>query len=122
MIMAQFPPTDKTSALVGGARHRLPNRRNSSTISTRFRGADFAITYSRFGDGSVAEIFISPTKVGSDAAEDARDAAIIISLALQSGVGLDQLRHSISRANGTATSVARHAIDVIAQEEGEGDR
>jgi ribonucleoside-diphosphate reductase alpha chain len=98
-------------------RLRLPNRRSSSTVATRFRGADFAITFSKFCDGRVAEVFVDPHRIGSDLAEAARDVGIVISLALQSGVSLDDLRHSISRAHGTPTSIAGHVLDLVAEED-----
>jgi hypothetical protein len=98
------------------ARRRLANRRRSETIETEFRGAHFAITFSRFVDGGIAEVFIDPARIGSDLSEAARDAAIIVSLTLQHGVPLDQLRHSISRANGKPTSIAGFAIDLLADE------
>jgi hypothetical protein len=37
-------------------------------------------------------------------------------LALQSGGWLDQLSHSISRANGAPTSIAGHVIDLLKRE------
>src|SRR6476660_10327844 len=64
-------------------RHRLPNRRQSQLIRTTFRGCNYTLTISRFESGALAEVFCDPTKIGSDAAADASDASILISLALQ---------------------------------------
>lgn len=77
------------------SRHHLPNRRPATLISIIFRGGRYSIAASRFEDGSLAELFIHPGKTGSDAADDARDIAILISLALQYGVPVETLRHAV---------------------------
>lgn len=50
---------------------------------------------SHFKDGRPAEIFIDTAKAASEAADDARDIAILISLALQHGAPVDTIRHAV---------------------------
>ena len=69
----------------GMTRLRLPNRRPGETIGFEFRGAAYTATFSRFPDGRLAELFIDAAKPSNDAADDARDAAVCLSLALQFG-------------------------------------
>jgi hypothetical protein len=100
------------------ARARLPNRRSSENLETRFRGKPFTLTFSRFADGRIAEAFIDPGKIGNDLAEDARDFAILISIALQHGVPLAVLRSSVSRSGGDRpATIAGHALDCLSLEE-----
>ena len=79
-------------------RRVLPNRRHNETVSFEFNGGKHCFTVSRFDDGSVAEVFTS-VHYGAGAAEEsyARDAAIILSLALQYGASLAIIRHAITR-------------------------
>src|SRR5947209_11303979 len=101
-------------------RLRLPNRRSSVTVETYFKGTRYAITFSRLSDtdgAGIGEPFIDPHRIGSDLAEAARDVGIIVSIALQSGVPLEQLKHSISRAHGAPTSIAGHVLDLVSDEE-----
>jgi hypothetical protein len=61
------------------SRERLANRRASESFSFRCNGMPYAATVSRFGDGRLAEIFLTNGKAGSDAA--ARDSAVVGSIA-----------------------------------------
>lgn len=62
-------------------RARLPNRRRSETFGFEINGMRYTMTISRFGDGRVAELFLSNHKAGSQADANAKDAAIILSFA-----------------------------------------
>lgn len=69
----------------------------------------------------VAEVFINCAKTTSAQAANARDAAILISLALQHGVTLDTLRHGLTRdqtyeGKEPPSSIAGHALDLVAAE------
>ena len=80
-------------------RRTLPLRRQSEIEPMTFRGQTYHVGLSRFDDGSLAETFVStPVKSTSSAAADARDVAILISVALQHGASVDELRHSITRS------------------------
>lgn len=63
---------------------------------------------------SAAEMFMRSQKPGSDAEAEARDAGIAISLAMQSGVSLSDLQHSVTRTDtGEPMTMTGAAIDAI---------
>jgi hypothetical protein len=78
-------------------RRVLPNRRSSETITVEVNGLGYTVTCSRFSDGRLGEVFIGNHKVNSGADTAARDAGILLSLALQHGVDPDVIRHAVSR-------------------------
>jgi hypothetical protein len=63
-------------------RERLPNRRASTSFDIEVGGLKYTATVSRFADGRIGELFITNGKAGSDSDANARDAAIITSIAL----------------------------------------
>ena len=81
-------------------RHRLPNRRAHETRSIDFDGRRFSLGVGRFPDGSPAEVFVNAPKAGSGYDALARDAGILLSLALQSGASLSDIRKALSREPG----------------------
>lgn len=83
-------------------RHRLPNRRRCEFIDTQFRGRKYTIVVNRFTNGKIGEIFIEPTKTGTDLSEDSRDSAIIVSVALQFRTPLEALLDTVLANNGGA--------------------
>jgi hypothetical protein len=96
-------------------RKRLPNRRICETLQIEANGMPFTVSFSRFDDGSLAEIFISNHKAGSHADVAARDSAVVASLALQHGVALDVLRKALLRdPRGVASGPLGVALDLIA--------
>jgi hypothetical protein len=97
------------------ARTRLPNRRGSETFSLQSQGLAYTATVSRFADGRLAEIFIGNHKAGSTADTNARDAAVVCSIALQYGVPLNTIRNALMRdAQGRASGPLGTALDIIA--------
>jgi ribonucleoside-diphosphate reductase alpha chain len=95
-------------------RARLPNRRASETVNLECNGLKYACTVSQFPDGRVAEIFLSNHKSGSQADANARDSAVVCSIALQHGVPLDTIRHALLRdARGAASTPLGVALDLI---------
>jgi hypothetical protein len=67
--------------------------------------------------GKLAEIFLSNGRAGSDVDAAARDSAILCSLALQHGAGLDTVRHALLRdSHGNASSPLGTALDILAGE------
>jgi ribonucleoside-diphosphate reductase alpha chain len=87
-------------------RARLPGRHDARTIPVRY--ADLSglslkayITYgtdARSADeGRVTEVFIVAGKPGSSAEAAMRDVGILLSLALQHGLTLDQIARSLTR-------------------------
>ncbi len=98
-------------------RVRLSNRRAGETIGFEFRGADYAATFSRFPDGRLAELFIDAAKPSNDAADDARDAAVCLSLALQFGTPETAIRAALTRDGaGHPAGVLGAALDAIVAE------
>ena len=98
-------------------RHRLPNRRAGETIGFEFRGAAYSATFSRFPDGRLAELFIDAAKPSNDAADDARDAAVCLSLALQFGTPEAAIRAALTRDGaGRPAGVLGAALDAIVAE------
>jgi hypothetical protein len=95
-------------------RQRLPNRRRSESFSFECNGLGYAVTYSRFSDGRLAEMFLSNAKAGSHSDAAAKDSAVVASIALQHGVPVDVIRHALLRdAHGQAGSPLGVALDLI---------
>jgi ribonucleoside-diphosphate reductase alpha chain len=95
-------------------RKRLPNRRASETFALECDGQHYTATISRFTNGGVAEVFLSNHKAGSQADANARDSAVICSLALQHGVSLEVIQHALLRdARGVAASPLGCALDLV---------
>lgn len=96
-------------------RQRLPNRRAENFIF-ECAGLTYVATISRFADGRLGEIFLSNHKAGSHADTNARDAAVVCSLAFQHGVPVDVIRHALLRdSQGRASSPLGAALDLIAE-------
>jgi hypothetical protein len=97
-------------------RARLPNRREAETFSLECAGLSYVCTVGRFSDGRVAEIFLNNHKSNSGADANARDSAIVASLALQHGVPLQIIQHALLRdAHGRPSTPLGCALDVIAR-------
>jgi hypothetical protein len=95
-------------------RERPANRRASESFSFLWNGMHFVATVSRFGDGRLAEIFLSNGKIGSGADAAARDSAVVCSIALQFGAPLQTIQHALLRdSHGVAASPLGHAIDLL---------
>ena len=52
---------------------------------------------SQFPDGRIGELFLNNHKAGNQVNTNARDAAIILSFALQHGADIDAIRRAICR-------------------------
>jgi ribonucleoside-diphosphate reductase alpha chain len=100
-------------------RVRLPNCRLAETFSIEYRGLSYTATISRFSDVRIAEIFLSNHKGGSQADANARDSAVVCSLALQHGVPLDTIRKALLRdTRGNAETPLGAALDAISGGQG----
>ena len=98
------------------SRWRLLNRRPSETFGFRWRGMDYTATTGRFPDGRLAEIFLSGGKMNTDGDAIARDAGVVVSIALQYGAEVETLRGALLRdSRGTAVSPLGAALDRIAE-------
>ena len=74
----------------------LPNRRPHETFTFEHWGQTYVVGIGFVGDEPM-EIFLDCSKTGWDAEVLARDSAVILSIALQHGVNIEELRHTISR-------------------------
>lgn len=96
----------------------LPARREAETFEFDRRGLCYTATLGRYEEGQPAELFLSCQKQSTPADEDARDAAILISYAIQHGATLDALANAMSRdAAGAPQGLAGAALDAITQQQ-----
>lgn len=95
-------------------RRILPLRRRAETFTVVHWNQPFVITVGFFGDDTPGEVFVDSRKTGGDVEAIARDAAVVISLALQHGAAVETLRHAITRnSNGTPLSILGAVIDTL---------
>lgn len=95
-------------------RTRLPNRRPHESMQLEFAAQEFTLGVGRDDAGAIAEIFVGARKAGSALDSAARDAGILISLALQHGVSLDTMRHASTReADGSPSSIVGAVLDAL---------
>ena len=100
--------------MAGGAREKLPNRREHEVIEFEHAGFRFTAGIGRFDDGRLAELFLNCRKGGTPVDVNARDAAIVASIALQLGATPAELRHALSRnSDGSAGGPLAAALDLI---------
>jgi ribonucleoside-diphosphate reductase alpha chain len=96
-------------------RRRLPNRRASETFAIKSAGTSYIATVSRFENGQIAEVFLSNHRAGSQADSNARDSAVVCSIALQFGAPLDVIRRALLRdLQGRPSSALGVVLDMIA--------
>jgi hypothetical protein len=104
------------------SRIELPQRRGGTNFEFTHSGMRFvaSVRATRVGE-KVTEIFLNSEKIDSFADLLSRDAACAISIALQYGVPLSALAHSMGRnADGTACSPIGELLDIMMREEGNG--
>jgi hypothetical protein len=87
-------------------RERLPNRRPHVAFNFTHNDLIYHCTATRYADGRVAEIFLSTSKAGSTAQQHAESAAILCSLALQSGVPSETIARSVGGPIAAALELA----------------
>jgi hypothetical protein len=97
-------------------RERLPSRRASESFTFELNGLRFTATFSRFADGRIGELFLNNHKSGNQVDTNARDAAILLSFALQYGADIEMIRRALCRDNtGRALGPIAEALDIIAR-------
>jgi hypothetical protein len=100
-------------------RRRLENRRGAMTFDFEVSGLQYTCTISRFADGRLGEIFLGNHKVSSAADVNARDGAVVCSIALQHGADLEVIRRALSRnSDDSASGPLGTALDLIAADRG----
>jgi ribonucleoside-diphosphate reductase alpha chain len=99
-------------------REKLPPRHPCETFKFECQGLTYLASIGWFCDGSLAEIFITNHKAGSAADCNARDGAVVCSIALQYGAPLDVIRKALMRnSRGDASGPLGAALDIIANSE-----
>jgi hypothetical protein len=99
-------------------RRNLPQRRASVNFDIAFGGIDrkYQITAGFYSDGSIGEVFVNGGKSGQDAEAIARDGAILLSLALQYGAELANIKSAITRdEKGKPSSIIGAVVDQLSQ-------
>lgn len=98
------------------SREALPNRREQETIGVNSGGRVWTVSFGRYEDGRVAEIFAGCHKlVGGGVEAIARDAMILASFALQHGASVEELRDAMTRGHdGAPASLAGDALEAVA--------
>ncbi len=81
-------------------RMALSNRRVSENITYEHDGIKYHASYSRFANGTLAEVFLNAAKSGTAVSIVASDLAVVASLALQHGCPVQTLRHALQRLTG----------------------
>jgi len=95
-------------------RRELPQRRHCETFELAFGGFDKThfVTFGCYEDGSIGEVFINFPKSGMQTEAIARDGAVLLSLALQYGVPLENIRTAITRdLQGKPMSIVGAVVD-----------
>jgi hypothetical protein len=99
------------------ARQRPANRHQSENFTFEVNGFRFTATVSRFADGRICELFLNNHKHGNQVDTNARDAAILLSFALQHGADINEIRKALCRdSKGQALSPIGEALDRLANE------
>jgi hypothetical protein len=83
-------------------RQSLPNRRASEILDFECDGQEYTAAISRFENGKIGEIFLTSGKFGAHVHTHATDSAVLASLALQGGVPVEDIQHSIRGPIGKA--------------------
>ena len=95
-------------------RRVLPQRRAAEIFDLRFWNQPFTVTVGFYADGTPGEVFIDGGKTGQDIQNIARDAAVVLSLALQHGIPIETIRHAVTRSGtGEAASILGAIIDML---------
>jgi hypothetical protein len=90
-------------------RQILPQRRAAETFNVRFWNQPFTVTVGFYADATPGEVFIDGGKTGQDVQSTARDAAVVLSLALQ-----HVIRRAVTRSGSGATaSILGAIVDVL---------
>jgi len=104
-------------------RRTLANRRHAETFEVTVAGLHYTCTVGHFPDGSIAELFLNNHKSNSAADTNARDSAIVFSIAVQCGADTEVIRRALSRdSQGRASGPLGAALDLILAERGNGSR
>ena len=79
------------------SRARLPNRRPSTTLDVWHNNERYHVSFSKDESNVIREVFVHGPRAGSDLDALAFDVGVAISLGLQCGASISDLRHSMAR-------------------------
>lgn len=97
-------------------RDRLPNRRQHATREFEYGGIRWTLGEGGWR-GRTEEVFVSSSKGSTELGAMARDACVLISIALQHGVPAGEMRAAITRLDdGGPASVAGRILDELCGE------
>lgn len=102
-------------------RARLPNRRAAVTlefdhVTPRLATIPYVATVGFHDDGRIGEVFLNTAKVGTDLDVATKDAAILLSFALQHGATISAIRAAMTRgADGRPEGVMGTLLDLIGE-------
>jgi hypothetical protein len=104
------------------ARQVLPPRRYAETFTLDVLLAEyktpFQVSVGYFDTGKPAEVFIMGAKAGSSVESVARDASVILSIALQYGAPVEVLQQAITREpDGRPSTIMGAVLDHIVMSE-----
>ena len=95
-------------------RRVLSQRRASETFDLRFWNQSFSVSVGFYPDGMIGEVFVDSRKNGGDVEAIARDAAVVLSLALQHGTHIETIRCAVTRGSRSeAASILRAVVNYI---------
>ena len=98
-------------------RELLPQRRASENITIEANGVFMTVTVGRYDDGRPGEVFTSDIKAGTAADSLLRDAAIVLSFALQHGASPVAMQSAVTRdRDGAPASFVGSLIDELVKE------
>jgi hypothetical protein len=98
-------------------RQRLENRRACESFVFELDGLKFTATISRFPDGRIGELFLNNHRAGNQSDTNARDAAMLLSFALQHGADAETIRRALCRDGaGRPLGPISKALDLLAGE------
>jgi hypothetical protein len=104
--------------MIPATRTELPQRRSHTSFEFEHWGTRYSVGLGHFPDGRLGEVFINTGKVGTQADVLGRDSAVLLSIALQSGVTIADLRHAVARdPNGLASGPIGALLDLLHDEE-----
>lgn len=96
-------------------RTQLPNRRPNATLSVPFQGHSFFITMGFDEEGRIREVFGNASRLDSDMDFIMSDVCILISVALQHGIGLAELAKSLKMKPDSADGQTESPASLIGE-------
>lgn len=110
----------QTQASEPMTREAMPWRRRGETFEMDWGGyaSKYTITVGYYADGRLGEVFINGGKSGEMVEAIARDGAVLLSVALQSGASLAAMAKAVTRdGQGHPSSLIGAVIDRLARDE-----